>query len=64
MKGKLLDREVLKHVTNDENEVLVVEITEAKVRDAAFSMHPDKASASMDLSRLLPSFLGVLLGLI
>ncbi|XP_074369678.1 uncharacterized protein LOC141711143 [Apium graveolens] len=44
LQGSLSDREVVKQVSDLENEELLGEITGEEVKEAIFSMHPDKAS--------------------
>lgn len=41
--GKLSDREMVQRISARENEALLAEVTPEEVKDAAFSMHPDKA---------------------
>lgn len=43
MDGRLRDREMVKTVSARVNEDLLAEITPEEVKEAAFSMHPDKA---------------------
>lgn len=41
--GKLRHDEVVKQIFEADNEGLVAEITQDEVKEAVFSMHPDKA---------------------
>lgn len=48
--GRLSYREVVKQVSEKENEELVVEVTIEEVKNDVFSMHPDKAPVSDGLN--------------
>lgn len=48
--GRLSYREVVKQVSEIENEELVVEVTIEEVKNDVFSMHPDKAPVSDGLN--------------
>lgn len=41
--GRLSDREMVKTISETENNELVTEITDMEVKEAVFSMHPDKS---------------------
>lgn len=41
--GKLSDREVVQQVSSTDNETLIAPITPKELKDAVFSMHPDKS---------------------
>ena len=50
MDGRLSEREMVKTVSARENEDLLAEITPEEVKEATFSMHPDKAPGPDDLN--------------
>lgn len=51
--GRLTDRESVKQVTSEQNQSLIMPVTDEEVKHAAFSMHPDK---SPGLDGLNPGF--------
>lgn len=44
--GKLSERERVNRVTDEENEILMAQVTKEEVKEAVFSMHSDKAPSS------------------
>lgn len=41
--GKLTERESVNHITDEDNAALMLPITLKEVKQAVFSMHPDKS---------------------
>lgn len=56
MNGRLSDGEVVNRISQEDNDVLMAEVTREEVKHAIFAMHPDKAPG---LDGLNPAFFQV-----
>lgn len=54
--GRMSDRNMVKTVSSSDNEILLSEITPKEVKEAAFSMHPDKVPGPDGLNPIFFKF--------